>query len=173
MTHPRQYIYPVFSLATSNLFCYLRPSPSSTITKPTIVMADVKLPVRTVPRKPRLDTLPQEVHDLIFEHASSPQTRLKHHLWPLLFVSRQMYQAVLPSMYRRVSFQVDSSVGSYEANYKLLQLADKENQGLMHIEEIRLYPRDELRRMPSVTAEYPDAIQLLAAVPKNQLRRFK
>ncbi|KAL8750589.1 MAG: hypothetical protein Q9199_006966 [Rusavskia elegans] len=135
-------------------------------------MADVKLPVRTVPRKPRLDTLPQEVHDLIFEHASSPQTRLKHHLWPLLFVSRQMYQAVLPSMYRRVSFQVDSSVGSYEANYQLLQLADKENQGLMHIEEVRLYPRDELRRMPSVDAEYPDAIQLLAAVPKNQLRRF-
>ncbi len=84
-----------------------------------------------------------------------------------------MYHAVLPAMYRRISFAVDSSVGSYQANYKLLQLADKENQGLLHIKEVELYPRDELKRKPSVTADYPDAIQLLAAIPRNQLQRFE
>ena len=70
-------------------------------------------------------------------------------------------------------FAVDSSVGSYQANYKLLQLADKENQGLLHIKEGELYPRDELKRKPSVTADYPDAIQLLAAIPRNQLQRIE
>ncbi|KAL8672320.1 MAG: hypothetical protein Q9168_003204 [Polycauliona sp. 1 TL-2023] len=136
-------------------------------------MADVQLPIRSVRKRPKLDSLPQEVCDFIFEHASSPETRLKHHLWPLLFVSRQMYHAVLPTLYRRISFEIDSSVGSYKANYKLLQMSDKENQGLLHIEEVHLYPRDELRRKSTVTADYPDAIQLLGAVPKDQLRRFR
>ncbi|KAL8992182.1 MAG: hypothetical protein Q9169_007306, partial [Polycauliona sp. 2 TL-2023] len=90
----------------------------------------------------------------------------------MLLASKQMYHAVLPTMYRRVSFEIDSSVGTYRANYKLWHMADKENQGLLHIEEVHLYPRDELRRNPSVTADYPDANRLLSVIPKNQLRRF-
>ncbi|KAL8892754.1 MAG: hypothetical protein Q9215_000346 [Flavoplaca cf. flavocitrina] len=134
---------------------------------------DMQLSIRAVPKKPgRLDSLPQEIYDQIFEHASSPRTRLKRRLWPLLFVSKRMYLAVLPTIYRRISFEIDSSVGSYKANYKLLQLADKENQGLLHIEEVQLHPRDELERNPSTSADYPDAFQLLAVIPKDQLRRF-
>ncbi|KAL9626408.1 MAG: hypothetical protein Q9204_007329 [Flavoplaca sp. TL-2023a] len=134
---------------------------------------DMQLSIRTVPKKPgRLDSLPQEIYDPIFEHASSPRTRLKHRLWPLLLVSKRMYHAVLPTIYRRLFFEIDSSVGSYKANYKLLQLADKENQGLLHIEEVQLYPRDELERSPFTSADYPDAFQLLAVIPKDQLRRF-
>ncbi|KAL8860827.1 MAG: hypothetical protein Q9178_002857 [Gyalolechia marmorata] len=136
-------------------------------------MADTKLPLHTVQRKPKFDSLPQEVYDLIFQHASSPRKRLKRYLWPLLFVSKRIYHAVLPSLYRRISFNVDSSVGSYEANYKLLQLADKENQGLLHIQGIVLCPDDELERKPHDAADYPDAIQLLAAIPRNQLRKFR
>ncbi|KAL8779983.1 MAG: hypothetical protein Q9213_006672 [Squamulea squamosa] len=135
-------------------------------------MTETKLALRSVRRKPKLDSLPQEVYDLIFKYASSPGMRLKHHLWPMLLVSRQMYHAVLPSLYRRIFFGVDSSIGSYQANYKLLQLADKENQGLLHIEEVKLFPQDELKREPSVAADYPDAMQLLAAIPRDQLRRF-
>ncbi|KAL8767200.1 MAG: hypothetical protein Q9209_006205 [Squamulea sp. 1 TL-2023] len=135
-------------------------------------MAETKLTLLSFGRKPKLDSLPQEVYDLIFNYASSPGMRLKHHLWPMLLVSRQMYHAVLPSVYRRISFGVDSSIGSYQANYKLLQLADKENQGLLHIEEVKLFPQDELMRKPSVAADYPDVMQLLAAIPRDQLRRF-
>ncbi|KAL8911688.1 MAG: hypothetical protein Q9171_003178 [Xanthocarpia ochracea] len=135
-------------------------------------MADTKLPLHTVQRTPKLDSLPQEVYDIIFKHASSPRKSLKRYLWPLLFVSKRMYHAVLPTLYRRISFSVDSSVGSYRANYKLLQLADKENRGLLHIQAIELYPDDELERKPHNAADYPDVIQLLAAIPRNQLRIF-
>ncbi|KAL8948651.1 MAG: hypothetical protein Q9222_005175 [Ikaeria aurantiellina] len=71
-----------------------------------------------------------------------------------------------------VAFTIDSSLDSYQANYPLLQMADKENQGLLHIEEVTLTVDDELERQPSETADFPDAIQLLAAIPKNLLRRF-
>ncbi|KAL8678314.1 MAG: hypothetical protein Q9186_005334 [Xanthomendoza sp. 1 TL-2023] len=131
-------------------------------------MADTKLIVQSGRRSPRLEFLPQEVHDIIFEHLSS-----KHLLWPLLLVSKKMYHAVLPTLYRKLSFIVDSSLGSYTANYKLLQLADKENQGLLFIEEVVLCPKDELKRRPRETADYPDVMQLLAAIPRNSLRRFE
>ncbi|KAL8729388.1 MAG: hypothetical protein Q9166_004781 [cf. Caloplaca sp. 2 TL-2023] len=134
-------------------------------------MAETKL-VRGGRSLPQLDTLPQEVHDLIFEYVCPPPRRPKHFLWPILFVSRKMYHAVLPCLYRQIRFAVDSSVGPYKANYRLLQMADKENQGLLHIEDVELFPRDELKRKPYMTADYPDAIQLIASIPRDSLRRF-
>lgn len=96
----------------------------------------------------------------------------KRSVWPVLFVSRKLYHAVLPTLYRKLFFEVDSSVGPYHANYKMLQLADKENQGLLYIEEVELSPQDELKRNPHEPADYPDAIQLLAAIPRASLKLF-
>ena len=166
-------IYITLLASCQQVISLLRSIPAKSTFNPTAVMADTKLPLHTVQRKPKLDSLPQEVYDLIFKHASSPRKRLKRYLWPLLFVSKRMYHAVLPALYRRISFNVHSSVGSYEANYKLLQLADKENQGLLHIQAIVLCPDDELERKPHDAADYPDVIQLLAAIPRNQLRKFR
>lgn len=80
---------------------------------------------------------------------------------------------MLPSLYRRVVFVVDSSIGTYRANYPLLRMADKENQGLLHIQELCLYVRDELSRNLNLTADYPDAVQLLAAIPRDSLSKFR
>ncbi|KAL8935397.1 MAG: hypothetical protein Q9216_005444 [Gyalolechia sp. 2 TL-2023] len=91
------------------------------------------------------------------------------------YVSRTevLYRAVLPSLYRSVAFEIDSSVGSYRANYKLLRMADKENPGLLHIEHVTLSLKDELTRVRNRTADYPDAIQLLQVIPKDTLLYFK
>ncbi|KAL9007521.1 MAG: hypothetical protein Q9173_007232 [Seirophora scorigena] len=60
----------------------------------------------------------------------------------------------------------------YRANYRLLQMADKENPGLQHIRVLDLAPFDECTRPPQQYADYPDAVQVLAAIPRDSLRRF-
>lgn len=91
----------------------------------------------------------------------------------MLLVSKRIYHAVLPLLYRSVVFLVDSSIGNYRANYQLLRMAEKENQGLLHIREIQLDVQDECTRSVNTTADYPDAVQLLAAIPRDSLSIFK
>ncbi|KAL8665402.1 MAG: hypothetical protein Q9202_002295 [Teloschistes flavicans] len=116
-------------------------------------MAELSLACRNSQSASAFEKLPQEVHDLIFQHLSSKRQR-----YALLLLSKRLYHAVLPSLYRRVVFIVDSSIGTYRANYRLLRMADKENQGLLHIQELCLYVRDELSRNLNLTADYPDAL---------------
>lgn len=52
-------------------------------------------------------------------------------------------------------------------------MADKENQGLLHIREVVLTPQDETTRCPQETADYPDAVQLMVAIPRDTLTRFR
>ncbi|KAL9578720.1 MAG: hypothetical protein Q9212_005542 [Teloschistes hypoglaucus] len=101
------------------------------------------------------------------------QLSSKRQLRVVLLVSKRIYHAVLPLLYRFVSFTVDSSIGNYRANYRLLRMADKENQGLLHIREIQLYVRDEYKRSLYAMADYPDAVQLLAAIPRDSLSIFR
>ncbi|KAL8719609.1 MAG: hypothetical protein Q9225_003410 [Loekoesia sp. 1 TL-2023] len=104
---------------------------------------------------------------------STPQVSSKSSLRSLLLVSRKVYRAVLPSLYRSISFVIDSSIGTYQANYKLLRMADKENPGLLHIQDIKLSLEDELTRQQHHVADYPDAIQLLEAIPRDILSQFR
>ncbi|KAL9045958.1 MAG: hypothetical protein Q9206_007196, partial [Seirophora lacunosa] len=125
-----------------------------------------KIPARAGPAA-KLDELPQEVLDQIFRYTPGKS------LWSLLFQSRKMYHAVLPSLYRSLTFKVHSNLMSpYRANYPLLRMADKENPGLLHIRWLILAPFDESTRPPQQHADYPDAVQFLAAIPRDSLRRF-
>ena len=83
-----------------------------------------------------------------------------------------MYHAVLPWLYKSVYFEVDSTVDLCQANYKLLQMVDKENLGLQHLRYVRLTPQDELERHPRDVAGYPDAVLFMAAIPKDTLTSF-
>ncbi|KAL8719264.1 MAG: hypothetical protein Q9181_008081 [Wetmoreana brouardii] len=131
-------------------------------------MAQSQLVVRSRQKPMGLEDLPQEVHDLIFLNVPS-----KSSLWPILFLSKKMYRAVLPSLYQKISFEIDSSVGTYHANYDLLRMADKENQGLLHIQVVELSVQDELSRHKEEEADYPDAAQLLSAIPRDSLMKFR
>ncbi|KAL8702515.1 MAG: hypothetical protein Q9201_004305 [Fulgogasparrea decipioides] len=51
-------------------------------------------------------------------------------------------------------------------------MADKENQGLLHIQVVELSVQDELSRHREEDADYPDAVQLLSAIPRNSLMQF-
>ncbi|KAL8955541.1 MAG: hypothetical protein Q9193_006651, partial [Seirophora villosa] len=126
-----------------------------------------KTPARTGPAA-KLDELPQEVLDQIFRYTPGKP------LWSLLFQSKKMYHAVLPSLYRRLAFKVHSTLmWPYRANYTLLRMADKENPGLLHIRQLTFAPLDESTRPRQQHADYPDAVQVLAAIPKDSLRRFE
>ncbi|KAL9600670.1 MAG: hypothetical protein Q9179_003133 [Wetmoreana sp. 5 TL-2023] len=52
-------------------------------------------------------------------------------------------------------------------------MADKENQGLLHIQVVELSVQDELSRHREEDADYPDAVQLLSAIPRNSLMQFR
>ncbi|KAL9604117.1 MAG: hypothetical protein Q9219_000705 [cf. Caloplaca sp. 3 TL-2023] len=51
-------------------------------------------------------------------------------------------------------------------------MADKENQGLLYIQNVKVYVEDELTRSPEEIADYPDVIHFLSAVPRDTLRQF-
>lgn len=85
-----------------------------------------------------------------------------------------MYHSVLPSLYRRVSFQVAADLGKpYRGNEKLLRMIKNKNRGQEHIQEVDLWPCDEMRRTPHKTAGYPEAELLLGAIPRDSLRTFQ
>ncbi|KAL8918211.1 MAG: hypothetical protein Q9208_007487 [Pyrenodesmia sp. 3 TL-2023] len=130
-------------------------------------LVKLTLPVQARGRA-KLDNLPQEVLDLILEDVQPKKALLS-----LLVQSRRMYHAVLPSLYRQVSFPVAANLEEpYKGNEKLLGMIENENPGLKHIQELDLWPRDETRRMPHQTAGYPEAESLLEAIPRNSLRHF-
>ncbi|KAL8900913.1 MAG: hypothetical protein Q9207_005459 [Kuettlingeria erythrocarpa] len=122
-------------------------------------------PVRTR-RFARLENMPQE----ILLKDAQPQKSL----FSLLVQSRRLYHAVLPSLYRRISFRVTADpTKAYKADGKLLRMAQKRNPGLRHIQELELSPRDEMRRSLHEAAGYPDAERLLKAIPRGSLKYFR
>ncbi|KAL9040129.1 MAG: hypothetical protein Q9214_004607 [Letrouitia sp. 1 TL-2023] len=124
------------------------------------------------------DDLPSEIYDVIWSYLPS-----KKHKWPILFVSKTLYTAILPDIYKHLELCVDSTADD-SAKFPLLRTLQS-NPGLKYVREVRLRVSDEYRRESDFTytpveskreydhtAEYPEASLLLQQIPRNNLRNF-
>ncbi|KAL8850286.1 MAG: hypothetical protein Q9221_004796 [Calogaya cf. arnoldii] len=81
------------------------------------------------------------------------------------------YQAVLPHLYRTLHMSIKSSVDGAAFDYKILQMLDKDNQGLNYIKELVL--RDTVQsHTPTFVDDYPEAALLVHLLPRNTLQKF-
>lgn len=84
-----------------------------------------------------------------------------------------MYHTVLPALYHTVSLAIKSSDEPHKANAKFKRMAYEGNPGLIYIRDLTLIPEDALIRYPVCISDYPDAVRLLKAIPRDTLRRFR
>ncbi|KAL8644133.1 MAG: hypothetical protein Q9226_007917 [Calogaya cf. arnoldii] len=81
------------------------------------------------------------------------------------------HQAVLPHLYRTLHMSINSSVDGAAFDYKILQMLDKDNQGLNYVKELVL--RDIVQsHTPTVVDDYPEAALLVHLLPRNTLQKF-
>lgn len=98
-------------------------------------------------------------------------------------MSKNLYAAILPDLYKYVELCVDSTVDD-SAKFPLLRTLQR-NRGLKYVREVRLRVSDDYRREAGIkyaptenkikfddSVEYPEASLLLQQIPRNKLRNF-
>ncbi|KAL8836388.1 MAG: hypothetical protein Q9176_006327 [Flavoplaca citrina] len=127
---------------------------------PAGVSFESKLPVQLL-------DLGTDAFNCILDHLDHRKSWLRS----LMLVSRQMYDLVVPRMYRKLDLWIHDYHSRPAYYYRILHMLDQDNQGLKHIRHLVMRDWDA----DSISAEsvdFPDAALLMQLLPKDTLRSF-
>lgn len=88
-------------------------------------------------------------------------------------MGKKFYHLTLPYLYRHLDWVIPAEERFSRANFKLLQMLDRDNRGLNYVKGLTLSDFFQCSRGPETLYDYQEAALLVQFLPKNSLTKFE